>query len=104
MLKIMRLFLLSIVITVAMASVATVRAEGHDQARQMADQGKILPLQSITKRLRHSVEGRVLEAELEGEDDHYVYELELLSPDGSIQKLYYDAATGEPVPGYKEHE
>ena len=98
MLKLMRLLVLAFLITGMLVGVAGVRADSHDRVRQMADQGRILPLESIAGRVRNDVEGRILEAELESEHGGYVYELELLAPDGRIHKLYYNAVTGEPLP------
>lgn len=41
--------------------------------------------------------GQLVEAELEREDGVYLYEIKILAADGTVHKLYLDAATGEVI-------
>ena len=66
----------------------------HDWARSAVRTGEILPLSRILNRLEREFVGQVVEIELEREEDVIVYEIELLSPNGHVIELYYDARTG----------
>jgi len=69
-------------------------SEDHDEARALRYAGDIVPLAELMKRPRLAGR-RVLEVELEREDGGLVYELELLDETGRVQKLYFDAVTGQ---------
>lgn len=71
--------------------------DGHsyDRARRASAQGEILSLAEIYKRAAARFPGRVVEAELESEQGHWVYELKILDPDGRLRKVDLDARTGE---------
>jgi uncharacterized membrane protein YkoI len=77
--------------------------EDHNQARQLKEMGKILPLQSILKTAQQSHPGRVLEVELENKNGRYVYEIELLNAQGEVWELYYDALTAELIKRKQEN-
>lgn len=66
-----------------------------EQARRLRADGVILALEDIVARAAALHPGRVLEAELEREDGHYVYEVEILGADRRVHEFEYDAATGE---------
>lgn len=66
----------------------------HDRARTALQRGEVLPLRDIVARAEAAFPGRLLEVELEEKDDAIVYDIELLSPDGRLIKLRYDARTG----------
>lgn len=67
--------------------------EDHDQARAAVQAGQVVPLRDILAIAERDFDGQMLEAELEHDDDEpWCYELKMLAPDGSILKLYYDAA------------
>lgn len=77
---------------------AALRAEeGHDRARAAFEAGEIRPLTEILKRADVVQAGQLLEAELEREGGHWVYELKLLSHEGRVVKLFFDASDGQPV-------
>lgn len=63
------------------------------EARRLVDAGKILPLEQILNRIG-GPPMRVLEVELEGEGEHYVYEIELLEANGRVVELVVDAQNG----------
>ena len=70
--------------------------EDHEDIKRLRDAGDILPLEAIIDNFREQHQGgRILEAELEFEEGRYVYELEILYPDGRVLELEYDAHSGE---------
>ncbi|MFT4012191.1 MAG: PepSY domain-containing protein [Paracoccus sp. (in: a-proteobacteria)] len=64
-------------------------------ARELVQQGKILPLTTILDRLQQSHPGQVVEVELEYEDGVLVYEIDLITPQGHLIEVDMDAATGD---------
>lgn len=69
----------------------------HEEAYQLLQQGKILPLGEIIALQRQERPGRILEVELRQEEGRLVYLLEVLDDQGRVWQLYYDAATGDSV-------
>jgi len=69
--------------------------EDYIEARQLHDSGKILPLESILKRVRQIHPGKILEIELDREHGKIVYEVEILTKNGIVKEVYIDAETGE---------
>jgi len=67
---------------------------GHDRARARVLAGEILPLSAIVARAEREFGAEMIEAELEGHHGRPVYELKLLSRDGRLLKVYYDAGDG----------
>ncbi|TDX99344.1 PepSY domain-containing protein [Thiohalophilus thiocyanatoxydans] len=67
----------------------------YKEARELRQQGKILSLQEILKRVEKDYPGQVIETELEREHGSYVYELEILSDNDRVIELEVDAASGE---------
>ena len=74
---------------------APASASDHDRARRAVEEGRILPLKEILARAQGAYPGQVIEAELEDEGGLVVYEIKILTTDGRVMKLYYNAATGE---------
>lgn len=66
-----------------------------ERARQLKQQGKILPLEQIITAAIAVKSGQILETELEEEDGRFVYELEILDEAGQVWELELDAATAE---------
>lgn len=66
----------------------------HDRARRALEAGEILPLDAILAAAGAAHPGRVIELDLEREDGRWVYELELVSPEGRLYEMEIDAATG----------
>ncbi|MEZ5628660.1 MAG: PepSY domain-containing protein [Rhodocyclaceae bacterium] len=64
----------------------------HDRARRAREAGQVLPLPAILERVAQDYPGRVLEVELEDEDDRWIYEIKLVQPGGRLLKLEVDAA------------
>lgn len=71
------------------------RDHDHDRVRRAVERGEILPLTDILKRTNKEYPGQLIEAELEDEDGEMVYELVIISEDGRVYKLYYDARNGD---------
>ena len=72
----------------------------HDRARHARARGEILPIAEILRRVSAEVPGEVIEVELEHEDgdedaaEPWVYELEILDPDGRRIEVRVDARHG----------
>jgi uncharacterized membrane protein YkoI len=66
----------------------------YDRARRARERGEILALDEIYARAVAAVPGRVLEAELEHEHGHWIYELKVLDAQGRLRELDLDARTG----------
>jgi uncharacterized membrane protein YkoI len=68
----------------------------QDEALRLREQGKIISLESlldlVTQRHPHS---RLLEVELEEDDDIYVYEVDLVTGNGVVRELEIDASNGK---------
>jgi len=90
---IMRIFLVAFMILnplhVALAD------DDSIEARHLLDSGEILPLEVILKNVRQILPGKILEVELEKEDQKILYEIEILRGDGVVEKVYIDAKTGK---------
>jgi uncharacterized membrane protein YkoI len=71
--------------------------EGHREARRLTETGKILPLEDLMQSIQAEQPGRVLEVELERDDGRYLYEIEILDPQGAVWEFKLDATSGEIV-------
>ena len=69
--------------------------DDYIEARRLLDSGEILPLEVILKNVRQIIPGKILEVELEKEDEQIVYEIEILEGNGVIKEIYIDAKTGK---------
>lgn len=81
----------------ALALIATAQARDIDQneALRLRQEGVIQPLQQLLQQAMQRYPGaRLLEAELEEDDDRYVYEVELLTDGGQVRELELDAVSG----------
>jgi uncharacterized membrane protein YkoI len=68
----------------------------HDEIRQLRRANKILALERIIANHQRQYPGGILlEAELELEHGHYVYELKILGDDGVVREFEYDACNGK---------
>jgi uncharacterized membrane protein YkoI len=104
----MRALLLATFLATLFASTPTMvpADDDHDRAREAVAAGRILPLTTIVERATAQFGGTVLDADYEDGDDEEddrggqgpqrsLYRLKLLTTDGRILKLAYDAASGE---------
>lgn len=69
----------------------------HDEIKQLRETGAILPMEQVMAGAQSVQPGQLVEAELERKDGAYRYEIEILAADGTIHKLYLDAATGDVI-------
>ncbi len=88
---------LLVAVTLSIADETDFGEESHDKARALQQAGDIRSLEDVLGRIREEHGGRVLEAELEHEDGRYLYEVEVLDDAGKVNKLFYDAQSGEAV-------
>lgn len=79
---------------IVLAPPALADTVGHETARRLVAQGKILPLKDIVSAVRSKVPGEHLETELEYDDGRLVYDFKILRAGGRIQEVEVDAATG----------
>jgi uncharacterized membrane protein YkoI len=91
----MRLLTAFLAAALIIGAAAPASASDHDRARRAVEEGRILPLKEILARARSAYPGQVIEAELEDEGGMVVYEIKILTTDGRVMKLNYNAATGE---------
>jgi uncharacterized membrane protein YkoI len=68
--------------------------DDHDRARRALEAGEILPLARILSAAEAARPGRVIELDLERDDGRWIYELEVVSPEGRLYEMEIDAATG----------
>jgi len=90
------LLLLSVILllTITVFSYAD-KDKDYIRAKEWLDAGDILPLESILQKAREKYQGKILEIELEQEDNQLVYEIELLTLNGNVIELLFDAKTGK---------
>lgn len=82
-------------ILVLLACHAQARDLGPDEALRLRNKGIIQPLETVMQSVLGLYPGAVLlETELEREDDLLVYEVELLTVDGTVRELELDARNG----------
>jgi len=78
-------------------------ADDHEAARQLREEGRIVPLETVLKTVRSKYEGTLLEVELEREGGKLVYEIEVLDENGRVRELLTDARSGEFL-GEEKHD
>lgn len=78
-----------------LSALSLAHASEQRQARELLEQGEILPLTTIIANTRAVQPGRILEVELERKRGAWLYELEVLDAQGQIWELRLDARTGE---------
>lgn len=92
--------LLAVATGMLLAVAPTARAGHHDrddhiEARQLLQQGKILPLSRILEKVHARLPGDVIEVELEHGSHHgWEYEVKVLTADGRVRKVKLNAGTG----------
>ena len=69
-------------------------APDHEQARAAMERGEIKPLVDILALTRDRLHGQLIEIELEQIDDRWVYEFEMIQPNGEVIEYYVDGSTG----------
>lgn len=68
----------------------------HDKVLLMRQQGAIVPSQQLLDQaFALYPNGRLLKMALKTKKKHYTYKILLLTHDGEVRKLYFDAQNGE---------
>lgn len=77
------------------ASPAIAASDDHDRARRAVQAGEVLPLRTILENAARDCPGDVIETELEDWHGALAYEIKLITPEGRVVKLIYDARDGK---------
>ena len=73
---------------------ASAQLDDVSRAREALERGEVLPLGDILAIVEKQIDARVIEVEFEQETGDYVYEFELITPDGRLLEATADAVTG----------
>ncbi len=82
-------------VCVALLTGAAQAKDDHLEARRLVENGTIMPLEKILEQVRLHRPGRILEVELEREEQKYIYEIDLLDDAGQVWELEVDAKNGD---------
>ena len=66
-----------------------------DHAAELVSTGRIVSLDQLLSRHLVLTQGRMLDLELEQNDDDFTYEVEVLHADGHVSEYEFDAVTGK---------
>lgn len=83
----------TLLVSVIFATAPT-SADPLDDLLYPADANGVLPIERILNQARNSVQGTILEVELEHESGRLFYEVEILTMDNKKIEIDYDAKTG----------
>ncbi len=97
-----KLMILTLIAGLAILVNAAIADDDHMQARRLVEAGSIQPLEAIIESVKKHHMGRILEVEFEQENGRYIYEIELLDSTGVVQKMEFDAETGEFIKTVRE--
>ncbi|HHX04890.1 MAG TPA: peptidase [Pseudomonas sp.] len=85
-----------VILFLTVVSQVSARDLSQDQALKLRKEGKVLSSQTFIERaLERHPKARLLELELEEKHGRYVYEVELLTVQGQVRELKFDASSGE---------
>ena len=85
-----------VILFLTVVSQVSARDLSQDQALKLRKEGKVLSSQTLIERaLERHPKARLLELELEEKHGRYVYEVELLTVQGQVRELKFDASSGE---------
>ena len=94
----LRACLVGITLVVSSLAYSASADEGRD-IRRAVEAGDVVPIEQLFVRIHEEFEGRIVKAELErkksGGRRIWIYEFKLLTPQGDVLKLKYDAKTME---------
>lgn len=71
------------------------RTSDYEMATEAVTRGDFMPLDQILDIVSLSHPGRLVELDLEMENGRWVYEVELITPQGRLIEVELDAATGD---------
>ena len=84
-----------VILFLTVVSQVSARDLSQDQALKLRKEGKVLSSQTFIERaLERHPKARLLELELEEKHGRYVYEVELLTVQGQVRELKFDASSG----------
>jgi len=94
---------LAFLLLILLAPVALL-ADDNDQelARKLTMSGKIVPLDMLIAKTLKETGGNLLEADLETDNDRYVYGIQVLMSDGVVWEFKYNARDGGLIKKEKE--
>ncbi len=85
-----------VILFLTVVSQVSARDLSQDQALKLRKEGKVLSSQTFIERaLERHPKARLLELELEEKHGRYIYEVELLTVQGQVRELKFDASSGE---------
>ena len=87
-----------ILVLLFIASSLSLMARADDdskEVRRLMLEKEIVPLESLMPSIRSHGDWKILEIELEHDDDKLIYEVELLDEQGRVYEIRYDAKTGK---------
>lgn len=85
---------LLIVLLFLVGAPARAQLDDVSRAREALERGEVLPLADILALVQGELDARVIEVEFEEDAGDYVYEFELITPDGRLLEATADAVTG----------
>jgi uncharacterized membrane protein YkoI len=83
-----------LVLCVLVAMPARAGLDDYEQAREALERNEVMPLADILPLVQDQFDARMIEVEFEQEEGQYIYEFELITPDGRLLEAVADAKTG----------
>lgn len=91
----MRLPILILAVTLALAGAGRADSRDHDAARQAVQSGEALPLTQILAAVRGKLPGEITGVEIERKHGRWLYEFRAVDGQGRLFEVYVDGKTGE---------
>ena len=76
-------------------SFMAVADDDSKEVRRLVLEKEIVSLESLMSSIRQHGDWKLLEVELEHDDDMLIYEVEFLDKEGRVYEIRYDARTGQ---------
>jgi len=77
--------------------------EDHERVKELKEAGEVMALEAILAKAQAQHPGRVIGTELEHEGGRYVYEVELVDPQGVVWELRFDGKSGALIETQPDH-
>lgn len=92
----MRSALTMILLAVLAFGTDAVRADDvdHEDLRRALERNELVPLRTLFDWIEARYEGRIIEVEMDDDDDMLIYEVEMLTPQGNKIEFEFDARNG----------
>ena len=95
----MKIGFLFLALVAGMTSFSTLYADDRDdlsdQVLLWVKEGKVIPFTLLMQRYEKRLDGRLLDLEVERENDRIIYELEIMRSDSVVYEIKIDAQNGE---------